>query len=261
MKTQEVDTDWNHLFPEFRLQLKAVFEEAAKEGLILSMVEGYRSNARQEQLFAQGRRNEPKFRPGKIVTYSRVPKWHGAGLAADSYPTVHGKLTYNFSNVDIQIYHALMLKHSLQTSGMPGDDGHAQLNTDESTRLKALHWVQNGFQDYAVNNITIEMNGKEIIDAHAAMEREGHVSARLRPILDVLGARIISVLADIAHVKWNCVNYSLPITIKESHAIFEVSELRKLAGIEVVWNPTARKMIVKSTVTIQQDDTPQSNTV
>lgn len=86
------DHDLNHLFPQFRALVVKMLE-CANQGAFdpdtkkpkfvpgfvkFGVFEGYRSVARQEHLYAQGR-----SRPGDIITNSRVPDHHGYGLAAD----------------------------------------------------------------------------------------------------------------------------------------------------------------------------------
>lgn len=248
MKNQESDSNWNHLFPEFRQRLRSLFEEASKKGLVLQMVEGYRSPARQEMLYAQGRPQEPGYQPGSIVTYSRIPKWHGAGLAADCYPEVHGNLTFTFSSAQLQIYRSLMSVHGLRTAGMKGDYGHTQMDADEPTRLKAVQWVRNGFMESSLSNISIEVNGTPVSDADAIFDADAHVSARIRPILDILGAAIVSVTATLVSVEWAGEKVALKAEMRGGHATIEMNELRKMTGIEVQWNSSKKRVIVRNMV-------------
>ena len=85
------DNDFQHLYPPFGAKVKAavdmlnIYLKDPKTGYAkypafpkAALFEGYRSVARQEWLYQQGRTRE-----GDIVTKSRTPKYHGFGLAAD----------------------------------------------------------------------------------------------------------------------------------------------------------------------------------
>ena len=87
----QVDKNLSHLSPDFRSMVEATLKLANQYSFDLStgqakypnfkewvVFEGYRTVARQEWLYAQGR-----TRPGDKVTKARSPKWHGYGLAAD----------------------------------------------------------------------------------------------------------------------------------------------------------------------------------
>lgn len=80
------DRDYRRLYPEFRAALVATLKDARKEtGHPWGLVEGWRSGARQQYLWGQGR-----TRPGALCVSSRAPGTHGAGLAADVMPARHG---------------------------------------------------------------------------------------------------------------------------------------------------------------------------
>lgn len=68
------------LAPKFREAVVAALAECSKLGLSVKVVEGRRSQARQEFLYAQGRTTR-----GPIVTNapSAAASWHGYGLAVD----------------------------------------------------------------------------------------------------------------------------------------------------------------------------------
>lgn len=83
------DDDLDHLYPPFALLVNEAIEQANKESFTKGkpkfagfarwgLFEGYRSVARQEALYQQGRTT-----PGAIVTNSKTPNRHGFGLAAD----------------------------------------------------------------------------------------------------------------------------------------------------------------------------------
>ena len=74
------------LYPPFAAKVTAAIAQATREttgkhgASHWVLVEGLRSQARQDFLYAQGR-----TRPGAIVTHRRVSN-HSSGLAADCYP-------------------------------------------------------------------------------------------------------------------------------------------------------------------------------
>lgn len=82
-----------------KMELRVVIKEALKRSEIdFAVVEGYRSKARQEKLYRQGRSE-----PGKIVTY-KDGTWtrskHQDREAVDILPYVNGKYDWN----DIKSY-------------------------------------------------------------------------------------------------------------------------------------------------------------
>ncbi len=242
MNTTDIDRNWNHLYPEFRKRLKSLITEAGDKALELKMLEGYRSSERQRVLYAMGRPSEPGYQPGSIVTYSRIPTWHGAGLAADCYPVIEGKLTYTFSHAQTELYQKLMTEYGLRSSGMQGDYGHTQLNTEEPTRIKALHWVQNGFKD-----IEILVNGTTIPDTDTELDAENHISARIRPVMNSLNVSLIYVTAAEAIVRRNGENYSFRIVNRGGYGTFDIKELNQFPGVEVRWDNASKRVIVHST--------------
>ncbi|MDB5468972.1 MAG: hypothetical protein JWR84_532 [Caulobacter sp.] len=72
--------DLSLLAPKFREAVTAALADCAGKGLTAKVNEGFRSNARQAWLYAQGR-----TRPGKKVTNAptALTSWHGYGLAVD----------------------------------------------------------------------------------------------------------------------------------------------------------------------------------
>ena len=81
------DRDPNHLYPAFRVKLFGALEEMANwlaihaPGHSVALIEGFRSSARQQELFAQGR-----TKPGQIVTQKNGTtnkSNHQSSLAAD----------------------------------------------------------------------------------------------------------------------------------------------------------------------------------
>jgi len=79
----------SQLDPGFASMLMGAITEARNEGLDPVVTETYRSQARQDWLYAQGR-----TRPGRIVTHATV-SMHTSGLAADVCPRVGGKIPWH----------------------------------------------------------------------------------------------------------------------------------------------------------------------
>lgn len=140
MSINKIDNDRDHLFPEFRRKLEVVLREVADHtGEPWVIVEGYRSQARQDWLYAQGR-----SRPGPVVTWMRLTRWHGTGLAADLKPSKKG---YQAARGWWELLKHIGEAHGLSNPAWAkGDLGHLQL-TDEALRNEALLWVKRGFQD------------------------------------------------------------------------------------------------------------------
>lgn len=138
MRIDRADSSPDHLYPEFRRKIERVMQEFEKHtGEALTLVEGFRSQARQDYLYAQGR-----TRPGPKVTWVRSTRWHGAGLAADVMPSKHG---YHASREWWELIKHLGEAHGLSNPAWAkGDLGHLQL-TDEALRRLALAWVAAGF--------------------------------------------------------------------------------------------------------------------
>jgi hypothetical protein len=162
----QIDNKIQHLHPAFRaklLQIIEAVEKATKCSWVI--VEGYRSQARQDWLYAQGR-----TRPGPIVTWIKSPRWHGCGLAADLAPTIGGTKDHQVSDNGIlrpqlsvvtskggQVWYACprtyweTLRGIYQAHGLgnpawsKGDLGHVQsLNKDFQATAKA--WCEGGFK-------------------------------------------------------------------------------------------------------------------
>ena len=140
MDVEHADRDWGHLYPAFRAKLEAVLAEMHRRtGEEWILVEGYRSQARQTWLYAQGR-----TRPGPVVTWIEHPAWHGAGLAADVMPQKTGykaPLSWWQTLLTVGIAHGLA-----NPAFANGDHGHLQI-ADKDLRPAALAWVERGFKD------------------------------------------------------------------------------------------------------------------
>lgn len=152
-----MDGDPLHLWPRMRVSLAAAFEACAGRGLRMRLFEGYRSEARQRWLYAQGR-----TRPGPIVTYLKTPLRHGAGCAADCYPVKNGEIVFAFTAAELNVWRASMKLHSLQPTRLKGDFGHAQLVAGAEELKAAKAWCQAGFPaggDEEMERIAVTVNG------------------------------------------------------------------------------------------------------
>lgn len=83
----------NQMHPELARRVRVLCERLAARGITVEVVQGLRSFAEQDKLFAQGR-----TAPGKIVTRARGGQSnHNFGLAVDLCPFVNGKPDWNAS--------------------------------------------------------------------------------------------------------------------------------------------------------------------
>lgn len=80
--------DMDALDPVFRRKLEAVISDLAGHGVEVLVTETYRSQARQDELFARGR-----TAPGPIVTWTKLSK-HRSRKAADICFLVGKRATY-----------------------------------------------------------------------------------------------------------------------------------------------------------------------
>lgn len=118
MSVQTADRDMSHLYPPFAEKLRAILlqanhETAGKHGVNhWTIVEGLRTQARQNWLYAQGR-----TRKGDIVTHAKVSN-HSSGLAADCYPVDdHGNVMWEAHEDIWQQFGHCVRSHGLQWGG------------------------------------------------------------------------------------------------------------------------------------------------
>jgi len=102
--------DLSQLDPRFRAILLAAVAEAQEAGLDPVVIETYRSQARQDYLYAQGR-----TRPGKVVTWTLNSK-HKTRLAADVCPRVAGKIDWKAKDL-FDAWGAIAKKNGLAWGG------------------------------------------------------------------------------------------------------------------------------------------------
>lgn len=79
------------LHPELARRVRGILALAKREGYTLQIVQGLRTFAEQDALFAKGR-----TKPGAKVTNARGGKsWHNYGLAVDLAPVINGRVSWN----------------------------------------------------------------------------------------------------------------------------------------------------------------------
>jgi len=144
------DRDPNHLYPEFRAKFFSAMEEMAnwlsihKPGYGIQIIEGFRSTARQKELYAQGRTT-----PGAIVTQKNGTtnkSNHQSALAAD-VGIFKGKSYIEDPEARIMDYWG----HCLRAQGLVWggdwktfkDYPHCEWpTTDKATYAKAKQWMK-----------------------------------------------------------------------------------------------------------------------
>jgi hypothetical protein len=122
-RARRPDSDPGKLDPELRARVDRVVRRMQEEyGHVVSLVEGLRSQERQEFLFAQGR-----TRPGPVVTWTRQSH-HQSGRAADLL--VDGGYTDTTAYQKLQ---RIANEEGLRTLG-PRDPGHVELPAGDSSQ-------------------------------------------------------------------------------------------------------------------------------
>jgi peptidoglycan L-alanyl-D-glutamate endopeptidase CwlK len=86
------DISYQNLDPKIINKIRELHTLAKKQGLDFKVIEGYRSQARQDELYAQGR-----TKPGKKVTWTRNSK-HTSGKAFDIMVLKNGKGTWDIED-------------------------------------------------------------------------------------------------------------------------------------------------------------------
>ena len=107
------------LHPKVAALARRFIKECAKAGIEVDIISTFRDNARQNQLFAQGR-----TKPGKIVTYAKAGQsWHNYGLAFDFVVKHNGKIDWG----DLKSYKAARkIGESLGLEGLSFELAHLQ---------------------------------------------------------------------------------------------------------------------------------------
>jgi peptidoglycan L-alanyl-D-glutamate endopeptidase CwlK len=101
-----------NVHPELAKRVTALIQALAKQGHTIEVVQGLRTFAEQDALFAKGR-----TKPGQIVTNAKGGQSnHNYGLAVDLVPFVAGKPQWNDKAGFIRIG-AEAVKHGLEWGG------------------------------------------------------------------------------------------------------------------------------------------------
>lgn len=146
------DNDLNHLYPPFRIQVIAVLNDMKawckvhKPDFTPILFEGFRSQARQDELYAQGRTKLVDEHGNKlpIVTKIRVSN-HTSCLAADIIATgKDGKPCWDLGDEFFAYLRHCAHVHGLEeTQDYSGfvDEDHVQWpHTDKATYMLAAKW-------------------------------------------------------------------------------------------------------------------------
>lgn len=242
MSVTSVDNSWEHLFPPFRSKLQNVLEEAERAtGHKWLMTEGFRSQARQTYLYAQGR-----TRPGKVVTWIKIPKRHGNGLAADCYPSTNGR-TPNFS---LPHSNYIKFRQIYLAAGLvcppwrKGDYGHVEWpEADTKTTLAAKAWVRAGFPPSphitpTPAEIPVYVEEDLIPDADG-FRRGDAVWVALRPVAEALDWQIKDATEPTAILEDDREEVSVPITLRGGRGFSPVKELCEALGVVKQWDGKA----------------------
>jgi hypothetical protein len=255
MSLERPDRDMNKLYPAFRERLEKTLAEVAKvTGEPWQLVEGYRSQERQNWLYAQGR-----TRPGSVVTWTRT-SFHSTALAADVIPTRSGYGAPGwFWRTLLDVARANGLDNPAWGKG---DFGHVQLS-DPGIRLKAQEWVRAGFPRNtqpplaSAPSFSVMVNGYTLADGDAYIA-DGSSYVALRPITEALGVAIIDTRGGNAQlmreeIDWDQTpplatrhEWMLPLTIKGGRGYVRAADLRSL-GLTVHWDDTAKRVMVSGT--------------
>jgi len=135
----KIDRDPNKLAPFFIARLNAAIADCLSLGFQVAMFEGFRTPARQDWLYAQGR-----SRPGNIVTRAKAfESWHCFGLAADiAYKTPAGHWTWDGDFLRlVPIFKA----RNLQWLGA-WDAGHYELHGKVSLKKAKIIYEREGLE-------------------------------------------------------------------------------------------------------------------
>jgi len=144
------DRDMNHVYPAFRAKVEIVLKgmeewcKAHRPTLTPMFGEGFRSTARQQELYAQGR-----TKPGNKVTNAdgvRNPSKHQSGLAMDLWVKRNGKIVWDAPKEFWDYYGHLCRANGLEWGGdWKGivDQPHCQWpSSDKDTYVKAKTWLK-----------------------------------------------------------------------------------------------------------------------
>ncbi len=189
-----IDRSLSTLQPEFRQKLQAVITRMQTEyGYQVDVNETYRSQARQDQLFAQGR-----TAPGPVVTWTEH-SLHSQGLAADL--TITGGSPDDPTGADRQLA-VVAQQEGLRTLG-PRDPDHVELVRDSSSPpprvvvARSAPVVYTGLRTAAAPDVAVS--------APAPMAPMASVTgpasvARVAPVASVARVATVAQVAAVARV-------------------------------------------------------------
>lgn len=180
-----VQRDTAQLTPEFRDRLQRVMDRMKQEfGHDVTVVETIRSQARQDELFAQGR-----TAPGPVVTWTRNSK-HAQGLAADLVVDGAWQNSAGYAHLA-----QVAKQEGLRTLGAR-DPGHVELPADGSVSAETLGALLSDLQGDAgdtARKLRADVQVEGRADSAAAMARVANVAqvARVATVAQV--ARVATV--------------------------------------------------------------------
>lgn len=260
------DRDPTHLYPEFRKRLLLVHKELRQlTGLAWGIIEGYRSERRQLWIYAQGR-----TRPGAIVTWMRHPRFHGAGLAADSAPAKKGEQGKNavWYGAPREVWEQLRIvgkKHGLiNPAWHKGDLGHLQIG-DSGMVAVAGAWTRAGFpaRDRATppREIAIIVKNRLVPDADGSLI-QSNTGPKLfvwtRAVLDAAGYVILyTTPIEIRVAPGRGAGhevFALSVSRSAGRAMVSAKQLAQVLGWGAEWEHEAKRLTF--TVPPQKGVTP-----
>jgi peptidoglycan L-alanyl-D-glutamate endopeptidase CwlK len=108
-KSKEIiNRNFDDLAPFFAQKLRTALLQCQAEVYQVELFEGYRSETRQNQLYAQGRTE-----PGKIITHAKAGQsWHQYGLAGDIVGKTNGKWDWS---IDYDRIEQIMISHGFNS--------------------------------------------------------------------------------------------------------------------------------------------------
>ena len=108
-KSKEItNRNFDDISPFFAQKLITALAECQAEGYQVELFEGYRSESRQNQLYAQGRTEA-----GKIITHAKAGQsWHQYGLAGDIVGKTAGKWDWS---IDYDRVEQIMISHGFNS--------------------------------------------------------------------------------------------------------------------------------------------------
>lgn len=239
LKPSEVDDNWDHLYPSFRDKLRKVFDTMlAETGTHWVMTEGLRSRERQLWLYGQGRPDfQPYGRPGSIVTWMKTPVNHGAGLAADCYPTKDGAVNFNAPKNVFVRFRQVYLKEGLSNPAwVKGDFGHVQLE-DAEMHDRAVYWVDHGFpvvEPYTDVHVWVRNT------VLAGLQQGATTYAPIRAVCEALGASFEYLREDLCEVN----KTQVEMMIVGGTGYVKSSLIREAAQVRVVWDDRTRRVLI-----------------